>query len=156
MNVNSTTCERLVIGIAAVATLLLAACAPFDRSAPRQVAASNPTVSYQYRDDDEPIQTSDLAETFCSQYQLAPRALGLARDRAGAKLVNFECAGASGLALSAVNPSLTYTYGGDQELLDASRRARAHCLNSGLTSETSNIRSNTDGTKTITFRCNPS
>ena len=142
--------------IAGVAVLLLAACAPLNRSAPQQVEANNPNVSYKYRNDDELIQTNQLAETFCSQYQLAPRSLGLTRDSAGSNLVNFECVPAADSALNTANPNLRHTYRSDQELLDISRSAHIYCMNSGEPRVTSSITSNAGGTQTVTFKCNPS
>ena len=53
------------------------------------------------------------------------------------------------------NPNLTYNYRTDQELLDASRNVQTYCMNNGSQQVTSNIVSNTDGTRTVTFRCGP-
>jgi hypothetical protein len=156
MNVQSLSSGNMTSRIAAIAALLLAACAPFNRSAPQQVEANNPTVSYKYRNDDELIQTNQLAETFCSQYRLAPRSLGFTRDHAGNNLVNFECVPTLASAAPAVNPNLTYTYRSDQELLDVSRSAHSYCLNNGSSRVTSDIVSNANGTRTVTFQCNPS
>jgi hypothetical protein len=155
MNIQSLTFMNVAGRIAVIAALLLAACAPFGRSAPQQVKANNPTVSYKYRNDDELIQTNQLAETFCLQYQLAPRSLGFTRDQAGNSLVNFECVPTLDPAVSAVDPNLTYTYRTDQQLLDVSRSANNYCLDHGSSRVTSDVVSNANGTKTITFQCNP-
>jgi hypothetical protein len=156
MQIQSLNSVNMAGGVAVVVVLLLAACAPFNRSAPQQVEASNPTVSYKYRNDDELIQTNQLAESFCSQYRLAPRSVGFTSDHAGNNLVNFECVPGPGSALTAVNPNLKYTYRSDQELLDVSRSAHTYCLNNGSSRVTSDIVSNGDGTRTVTFQCQPS
>lgn len=140
-------------GIAGIAVLVLSGCTPFNRSAPQQVEANNPNVSYKYRNDDELIQTNQLAETFCSKYQLAPRSLGFTHDSAGNNLVNFECVPVPGSGLPAVNPNLTYTYRSDQELLDVSRSAQDYCMSNGASRLTSNITTNANGTQTVTFQC---
>jgi hypothetical protein len=156
MNIQSLNAMHSARGLATIVVLSLTACAPFDRSAPQQVEASNPTVSYEYRNDGELIQTNQLAETFCSQYRLAPRSLGFTRDHAGNNLVNYECVPATGTALAPVNPNLTYTYRSDQELLDVSRTAQSYCLNNGSSRVTSDIVSNGNGTRTVTFQCRSS
>jgi len=141
--------------IAAIIMLLMTACSPFSRTSPEQVQASNPTVSYKYSSDDELIQTNELAATFCSEYRLAPRPLGFSDDQSGNRVVNFECVPTIGLSATPINTNLTYTYRSDQELIDVSRKAHTYCLNSGSTSATYSIVGNPDGTKTITFLCNP-
>jgi hypothetical protein len=156
MNNQSSNSMNIAGRVAAIAALLLAGCAPFNRSAPQQVEANNPSVSYKYRNDDELIQTNQLAETFCSQYRLAPRSSGFSRDRAGNNLVNYECVPPTGSVASAVNPNLTYTYRTDQELLDVSRSAHDYCLNNGASRVTSSIVTNAGGSRTVTFQCNPS
>jgi hypothetical protein len=156
MNIQSLCSINMAGRFATIATLLLAACAPFNRSAPQQVEANNPTVSYKYRSDDELIQTNQLAETFCSQYRLAPRSSGFSRDGAGNNLVNYECVPPAGSAASAVNSNLTYTYRSDQELLDVSRSAHNYCLNNGSSRVTSDIVTHANGTRTVTFQCSSS
>jgi hypothetical protein len=156
MNIESLGSRNRVGFVAAIATLLISACSPISTSSPVQLEANNPTVTYKYRNDDELIQTNQLAATFCSQYQLAPRPLSFTRDDAGNSIVNFECVPNAGSPATPSNPNLTYTYRSDQELLEISRNAHIYCLNNGSTSNTSSIVSNGNGTKTITFQCNPS
>jgi hypothetical protein len=52
-----------------------------------------------------------------------------------------------------MNSNLTYTYRNDQELLEASRSAQNYCANSGSQQVISNIVTNANGTKTVTFQC---
>ena len=53
----------------------------------------------------------------------------------------------------AFNPNLTYSYRTDQELLDASWNAQTYCMNNGSQRAVSNIRTNTDGSRTVVFQC---
>jgi len=155
MNIEFPGFRNITVAVAVSAPLLLAACAPLGPSSPEQLEAHNPTVTYKYLDDNELVQTSQLAATFCSQYRLAPRSLGVARDSDGNNIVNFECVPTAGALTTPPNSNLTYTYRSDQELLDISRNAQNYCLNNGGVSPSSSIVSNADGTKTITFQCNP-
>lgn len=149
------------IGTTAVlAALILASCVTNPRSSsPEQVAASNPTVTYKYRNDDELIQANQRAVTFCNQHQALPqpRAESFTTDANGDKLVVFECLPGSSIAATTAyrqpNSDLSYNFRTDQELLNASRDAQVHCLNNGSPEMESNIVSHSDGSKTITFRC---
>lgn len=74
---------------ALLAAMTMTACAP-RYSAPVQVQASNPTVTYQYRNDNELLQANQQAAGFCSQYQLQPRTLRFGEGQ-DSKIVVFEC-----------------------------------------------------------------
>jgi hypothetical protein len=157
MRTNPHHFKRVAIGTTTVfAALLLASCVSTNR-APEQVAASNPTVTYKYRNDDELIQANQRAITFCSQYQSSlPRTQSFANDSGGEKIVVFECVGATAFAAAPVrqpNSDLTYNFRTDQELLDVSRDAQIYCLNSGSPEMDSNIAMQSNGNKTVTFRC---
>lgn len=133
----------------------MASCSP-EYSAPQQVQTSNPTVTYKYRSDQELVQANQNAANFCNRYQAAPRTANFANDPDGSRVVVFECVQTSQPApLSQVNPNLTYSYRTDQELLDASRNAQIYCMNSGAQQVVSNIVTNANGTKTVTFQCSP-
>jgi hypothetical protein len=141
-------------GFAVAAALLVTSCAPFQRSAPQQTHASNPTVSYGYHTDDELIQTNQLAATFCGRYQnTTARAMRFKDTGNGERGVEFECVPTSSGTMASYNPNLTYTYRTDQELVDVSRNARTYCMNAGASDVTTNIVSNGDGTRTVTFQC---
>ena len=158
MITNTHRLTKIFLGTTAVfAALLIASCVS-TRSSPEQVEASNPTVTYKYRNDDELIQANQRAITFCQQYPSSlPRTASFGTD-SGDKVVVFECVPAATFAPAPVrqpNADLTYSVRTDQDLLDASREAQMHCLNNGLPEMDSNITVNSSGGKTVTFRCNP-
>jgi hypothetical protein len=139
-----------------MAGLTLASCASTN-SSPEQVAASNPTVTYEYRNDDELIQANQQAISFCNQYQALPRAQRFDTQGDHKNLVIFECVGASSFSSTPQrqsNSDLTYNFRTDQELLDVSRDAQVYCMNSGAPEMDSNIVIHSNGSKTVTFRCN--
>jgi len=148
---------KLAIGLSlAVATLALASCATTQRSSPVQVAASNPTVTYKYRNDDELIQANQQAMTFCDQYQALPRAQSFSLDADHRNVVVFECVASTQFAAPAArrpDSDLAYNFRTDQELLDVSRDAQVYCLNSGAPEMSSDIAVHTNGSKTVTFHC---
>jgi hypothetical protein len=65
--------------------------------------------------------------------------------------VVFECVQTALSAAAPVNPNLSYTYQTDQELVQASQTANAYCLKYGSQPMTSNMVTNSDGTKSVTF-----
>lgn len=159
MITNSHRSTNIILGATAVfAALLMASCVS-TRSSPEQVEASNPTVTYKYRSDDELIQANQRAITFCQQYPSSlPRTASFSNDSDGSKIVVFECVPTTAFAATPVrqpNADLTYSVRTDQQLLDASREAQMHCLNNGLPEMDSNITVNSDGSKTVTFHCSP-
>lgn len=133
--------------------LTLAACG--HDSSPRQIQASNPTVTYKYSNDRDLVEANQRATSFCSQYQSTPRTLSLTTDRDGDRIAVFECV--NGATTGALTPaptsSLTYTYRTDQELLEASRTAQTYCANRGAAQVLSNVTTNANGTRTVTFQC---
>lgn len=139
--------------VPALAGLLAVSCAP-QYSAPQQVRANNPSVTYKYHNDQELLTVNQNALTFCNQYRSAPRAARFATEPDG-KLVVFECAPAAIAATPSVqyNPNLTYNYQTDPELLEASQNARTYCMNNGSQQAISNIVTNANGTRTVTFQC---
>ena len=153
----TTTFRRLcALNIAVLAAGTLAACAQFP-SSQQPVQASNPSVTYKYRTDQELVTASQNATTYCSQYQTAPRAAIISNNTDGTKTAVFECV-RTGTVVSAptpVNPNLSYTYRTDQELVQASQTASAYCLRNGSQPMTSTVMANADGTRTATFQCGP-
>jgi hypothetical protein len=145
------------IGAAAAATALtMLSCASTMSSSPRQVDASNPTVTYQYRNDDELIQANQRALAFCEPYQTLPRAQHFSDDVEHGKTVVFECVSNMQAApLRQPDSELRYNYRSDQELLDVSRNAQVQCRNSGNPDMSSNVVVNSDGSRTVTFHCSP-
>jgi hypothetical protein len=51
------------------------------------------------------------------------------------------------------NPSVTYTYRGDKELLQANQNAETYCSQYHSLARTANISSESDGSKTVVFDC---
>ena len=139
---------------AALLALLVASCVQ-PSSSPEQVQSSNPSVTYKYNNDQELLQVDQSAATYCSQYHGLPQAANFTPDPNGGNDVVFQCvpAATTGTSQVPVNPNLTYTYGSDTELLNASRNAQTYCINNGSSQVISNITTNTDGTKTVTFQC---
>jgi hypothetical protein len=148
-----TTFRRLRgLNIALLAAGTVAACAQLP-SSQQPVQASNPTVTYSYRTDQELLSASQNATTYCGQYQTAPRAATITNNTDGSKTAVFECVRTAGPAPAPVNPNLSYTYRTDQELVQASQTASAYCLRNGSQPMTSSMMANSDGTRTVTFQC---
>src|SRR5512134_2571191 len=111
MITNSHRLTKIYLGTTAVfAALLIASCVS-TRSSPQQVEASNPTVTYKYRNDDELTQANQRAIAFCQQYPSSlPRTASFSNDSDG-KIVVFECVPATTFAATPVrqpNADLTY------------------------------------------------
>jgi hypothetical protein len=148
-----TTFRRLRgLNIALLAAGTVAACAQLP-SSQQPVQASNPTVTYSYRTDQELLRASQNATTYCGQYQTAPRAATITNNADGSKTAVFECVRTAVPAPAPVNPNLSYTYRTDQELVQASQTASAYCLRNGSQPMTSSMMANSDGTRTVTFQC---
>ena len=125
-------------------------------SSQQPVQSTNPSVTYNYRTDQELLKANQNATTYCSQYQTTPRTAGLTNKQDGSKTVVFECVRTALSAPAPVNPNLTYTYRTDQELVQASQTASAYCLQNGSQQPTtSRLTTNSDGTRTATFQCGP-
>ena len=141
-----------VSSIALLAAGTLAACAQLP-SSQQPVQSSNPSVTYNYRTDQELLKANQNATTYCGQYQTAPRTAGLTNNPDGSKAVVFECVRSGLSAAAPVNPNLSYTYRSDQELVQASQTANAYCIKYGSQPMTSSMVTNSDGTKSVTFQC---
>jgi hypothetical protein len=151
MHATSHRYPKFGIGVAtALTAVLVTACSSYNT--PRQVDASNPTVSYKYHDDDELIQTNDMASAFCGRYQSIPRSVRFTRD-GNDDVVVYECVSTSRSSVSNFDPNLSYTYRTDQELLNGSQNAQAYCLKNGSSRVVSHIVRNSNGTRTVTFQC---
>ena len=149
------------LSVALLTAGAVAACAQVP-SSPQAVQATNPTVTYNYRTDQELVTANQNATTFCNQYQTTPRTANLTSNSDGSKTVLFECVRTTA-ALPApapaptpvpVNPNvLTYSYRTDQELVQASQTASAYCAQNGALPMTSRVATNADGSRTVTFQC---
>jgi hypothetical protein len=144
-------------GVVVLATVAVASCAPSHSL--QQVKTSNPSVTYEYRGDQELLQAQQNAVTFCNQYQSAPRpARFTSGPNDGSNNVVFECdpnLPTTAPPQQAAGPNLTYSYRTDQELLDASRSAQTYCMVNGSQVAISNIGTNQDGSRTVMFQCTP-
>ena len=140
------------LNIALLAAGAVASCGPL-ASSQQPVQSSNPSVTYNYRTDQELLQANQNATTYCGQYQTAPRTATLTNNPDGSKTALFECVRTALPPPAPVNPNLTYTYRTDQELVQASQTASAYCLRYGSQPMTSSMVANSDGTRTATFQC---
>jgi exopolysaccharide biosynthesis predicted pyruvyltransferase EpsI len=143
-----------VWAIALLAAGAVASCALWP-SSQQPVQSSNPSVTYNYRTDQELIQANQNATTYCSQYQTAPRSANITTNPDGRKTVVFECVRTTLPAPTPTTPSQSYTYRTDQELVQASQTAGAYCQQYSSQPMTSSIVTNPNGTKTVTFQCGP-
>lgn len=148
--------KRLIfLSAAAALSLAIVSCAPSHKL--KQVETTNPIVTYEYRGDNELLQAQQKATEFCSQYGRGVNAGKISGGSSnGLQLVSFECSSelASGIAPGqSYDSNLTYSYRTDQNLLDASQKAEAYCFERNADLGVSDIRNNSDGSKTIVFRC---
>ena len=143
-----------VSAVALLAAGALASCASLP-SSQQPVQSSNPSVTYNYRTDQELLQANQNATTFCSPYQTTPRTSSITTNADGSKAVHFECVRTTLPAPAPTPPSQTYSYRTDQELVQASQTASASCPKSSSQPIASSIVTNSDGTKTVTFQCGP-
>jgi hypothetical protein len=132
----------------------LAACATFP-SSQQPVQSSNPSVTYNYRTDQELLRANQNATAYCSPYQTVPRTVSMTNNPDGSKAVLFECVRTTLPAPVPTLPSQSYSYRTDQELVQASQTASASCPKYSSQPMTSRIVTNSDGTKTVTFQCGP-
>ena len=144
------------LSVALLTAGAVAACAQAP-STPQAVQATSPTVTYNYRTDQELVTANQSAMTFCSQYQTVPRTSNITNNSDGSKTVVFECvrttAAVSAPAPVPVNPPLSYSYRTDQELVQASQTASAYCAQNSALPMTSRVTTNLDGSRTVTFQC---
>jgi hypothetical protein len=142
------------VGIAVAAVVMMAACTPV-ATLPKQVAATNPTVTYNYHGDAALIEANQRAMTFCDPYQSSPQAASVTDASDGGKTVVFQCVKPPLPVMSQMpySPNITSTYRSDQELLNASQSARTYCLNNGRQGLTSRTSTNASGVKTVEFAC---
>ncbi len=153
------TCRFLLIDMragVALAAVTVASCTSSSSESLQQVRASNPSVTYEYAGDEELLQAQQNAVVFCSQYQAAPRPARITTGPSGgSNTVIFECD--PNLPTTAppevLGSDLAYNYQSDQELLEASRNAHTYCIDNGWQQAVPNIRTNSDGSRTVVFQC---
>jgi hypothetical protein len=131
---------------------VIAACA-MDPSVQQPVRATNPSVTFNYRTDQDLLQANQNATAYCSQYQTAPRTVNITNNADGSKAVVFECVRSTlPPGPTPTTPTHSYTYRTDQELVQASQTAGAYCLQHGSQPMTSNIVINPNGTGDLSMR----
>lgn len=147
------------LGLCVATAAALTACTTYPE--PRPVQASNPTVTYVYRTDAELVQANQNASAFCNQYTTTPRTRTLTNNSDGSRTVVFECVGPTSPTVATgpvavpatVPPGMRYVYRTDAELVQASQTAASYCQRNGTLPMTSNISTNPDGSRTVTFQC---
>jgi hypothetical protein len=145
-----------VWAVALLAAGAVASCAELP-SSQQPVQSANPSVTYNYRTDQELLQANQNATAYCSQYQTTPRTANITNNSDGSKAVVFECVRTAYPAPyptpPPASPNLSYTYRTDQELVQASQTAGAYCQKYGSQPMTSSMVTNPNGTRTVTFQC---
>lgn len=141
--------------IAIVALATLAACTAPNQP-PQQVRAETPRVTYNYRGEDEQMQANRRADEFCSRYQSVERTVRVTAEANGTTTAEYECISAPAPIAVApqrpIQPTMTYSFRTDQELLDASRSAQSQCAPSPMPM-TSTVMIDGNGNRTVTFQC---
>lgn len=161
MNTYLPSLKNAIIGAGAACTvLMMASCTTTPRtSSPQQVAESNPTVTYSYRNDDELIQAGQRAVIYCNQQQTRSQSVAesFQTTTGGDNTVTFECVPESSGPTTTRSPQtssdLSYSFRTDQELLNASKEAQRYCMGQGSAEVISEIVTQSDGSKSVTFRC---
>jgi hypothetical protein len=148
-------CRRVSVwAVALLAAGVGASCGPLSSPSSQQpVQSSNPSVTYNYRTDQELLQANQNATTYCAKYQTAPRSMNITNNPDGSKAVSFECVPSTLPVPPPASPNLSYNYRTDQELVQASQTAGTYCQKYGSQPMTSTMVTNADGTKTVTFQC---
>ncbi len=80
-------------------------------------------------------------------------AAGIAAATVASILASCAPANRAPETIAARNPSVTYKYRGDQELLRANQQAAAFCNQYATVPRTINLINNPDGTNTVNFEC---
>ena len=148
----TTILPKAIIAASCALPLLLTACGSSSHQ-PKEIQASNPTVTYRYRGDQELLQANQNAVTFCGQYKALPRTVRIGESSEGGRSVLFECVPSNNFADSSFAPNTPYPYRTDEELIDNSRNAARYCRAQGGENVVSSITTNPDGTRTVTYRC---
>lgn len=144
---------------------------------PKEVAAANPSVTYQYANDDALVETTQKAEIYCRDFNAMPRAIRFSNTPDNQKQVVFECDRTRPLAAAPVYvappvvvatpvyapapvytvppavPNVTYSYRTDEGLVTATQQAEAYCRQYSARPRTMNFTNNRDGTTTVAFGC---
>lgn len=141
---------------------------------PKEIAAANPTVTYQYANEDALVEATHKAEIYCRDFNALPRATRFANTPDNQKQVIFECdrtrpiaaapvyttapaivaaAPPAVIAMPATIPSVTYSYRTDEGLVTATQQAESYCRQYSARPRALNFSNNRDGTTTVAFGC---
>jgi len=136
----------------------VAACASPPSS--KQIDSEAPSVTYEYETDAGLLEANAKARAYCGQYASTPSVRAEIGDE---NTVTFVCVKTAAVAVdpnlrvyrSTVAAPAGYYYRTDTELLAAIQSADAYCERYGDDVSTRVI-THPDGSKTLTFRCEPS
>jgi hypothetical protein len=141
-----------------LATAAFAACSTYPRPAV-QTAASKPTVSYDYVDDDGLLDATRKAESYCAQYSAWPTAMDF-DTRSGGRHVTFVCdqprtaaQAPATVIVQSSPPPLSYPYRDDRGLVEAINQAQRYCLALNANARSTRVTNNPDGSRTVAFEC---
>lgn len=156
---NSTTVAHLahVVAIAFVA-VAVAACGPIRSERAVPIETDDPSVTYEYTDDEGLIDASFQAEEYCRQFNSWPSTSRVENTRGRGGLVTFHCDRQRSSEVAAQsspqppNTTVTYSYHDDHTLIDATAQAQRHCASQGAYARSSTV-TNRGGTRTVVFEC---
>jgi hypothetical protein len=153
--------KGIFIIFAIFAVAVIAACEPMHQTA-QEVKTSPPKVSYKYTTDEGLLEANAKARTYCSQYAATPSIRGsVTQNSDGTKTATFECVKTAAVVGPSQTPApvpapsrgyYNFGYNSDAELLQAIQSADAYCARTGQIAST-NIVTNPDGTKNLTYQC---
>jgi hypothetical protein len=121
-----------------------------------QTQATNPSVTYKYRGDDELVAANDKAMAYCAQYRSTATTARIDSTSKGAKEVTFQCVPAPNLAATQIyNPNYPYGYRSDEDLLSVTESADRYCSNDGSQRALTTVTTDPNGNKVVSFHCVP-
>ena len=162
MHLDTDSAGRVMRSLSAL--LLCAAVAACGTTSGRAttVQESNPSVTYDYSDDEGLVDATIKAEAYCSQFNAWPTTAGAQMTADGKGTVTFRCDQTRTAAYSGsqppplpADPTVNYSYTHDEDLIEATVRAQRHCARFGAEARSSTVTSGVDGDRTIVFECVP-
>jgi len=156
-----------------VSAATLAACGSASHKEPEVTSVTKPTITFSYTDDRSLIEATRKAEDYCAQHNAWPRTESFFNRPEGGRNVTFICdqprtaalvapssaavvsqpATATGAAVPASPPAVSYSFRDDRGLVEASNMAARYCMNYSAQARSTLVKNNNDGSKTITFDC---
>jgi len=127
-------------------------------SPPQPVEETIPTVTYNYRSDQELAAASRAADDHCRRYNGRPRTANITNNPDGSNTVVFACDRMAAASVAPAPmpppPTVSYTYRSDQDLVNATRTAEVYCANYNTRPSPARMSQNADGSRVVTFDCN--